>query len=129
MHALLLLRRCLSHCTPARIASAWSSRLRARRVPPGEEAPKGRDALGWRIAVYWKDDRLFYEGRLNDYEPATGRHKVCVPGLLQGAPGPARLALAARLRGCVCLLGCLLACLLCWLARSLACWRAAETTA
>eukprot|EP00775_Hariotina_reticulata_P003944 gene3944-4198_t len=42
----------------------------------GDEVPKGRDAIGWRIAVYWKDDRMFYEGEVCDYEASTGRHKV-----------------------------------------------------
>jgi hypothetical protein len=42
----------------------------------GDDVPKGRDAVGWRIAVYWKDDRTFYEGELADYEPSAGRHKV-----------------------------------------------------
>jgi hypothetical protein len=42
----------------------------------GDDVPKGRDAVGWRVAVYWKDDRTFYEGELADYEASTGRHKV-----------------------------------------------------
>jgi hypothetical protein len=42
----------------------------------GDDVPKGRDAVGWRVAVYWKDDRTFYEGELADYEPSSGRHKV-----------------------------------------------------
>jgi hypothetical protein len=47
----------------------------------GDEVPKGRDAIGWRIAVYWKDDRTFYEGQVYDYEASTGRHKVTRMGL------------------------------------------------
>lgn len=42
----------------------------------GDDVPKGRDAVGWRVAVYWKDDRTFYEGTLADYEPSSARHKV-----------------------------------------------------
>lgn len=42
----------------------------------GEDLPKGRDAIGWRVAVYWKDDRTFYEGDVRDFDNSTGRHKV-----------------------------------------------------
>ena len=43
---------------------------------PGEDIPKGREAIGWRIAVYWKDDRTFYDGEIKDFDNSTGRHKV-----------------------------------------------------
>ncbi|KAF8065602.1 hypothetical protein HT031_003203 [Scenedesmus sp. PABB004] len=59
---------------------AW---LRASRhgavsagVVHGDDVPKARDAVGWRVSVYWKADRAFYLGEVLDYEPATGRHKV-----------------------------------------------------
>eukprot|EP00878_Enallax_costatus_P031057 GHUV01033893.1.p1 GENE.GHUV01033893.1~~GHUV01033893.1.p1 ORF type:complete len:108 (-),score=15.23 GHUV01033893.1:792-1115(-) len=42
----------------------------------GDDVPKGRDAVGWHIAVYWKDDRTFYEGEIIDFENSAGRHKV-----------------------------------------------------
>ncbi|WIA36524.1 hypothetical protein OEZ86_007818 [Tetradesmus obliquus] len=45
-------------------------------IVTGDDVPKGRDAVGWRMAVYWKDDRTFYEGTLADYEPSSARHKV-----------------------------------------------------
>ncbi|WIA16327.1 hypothetical protein OEZ85_013026 [Tetradesmus obliquus] len=45
-------------------------------IVTGDEVPKGRDAVGWRVAVYWKDDHTFYEGTLADYEPSSARHKV-----------------------------------------------------
>lgn len=42
----------------------------------GDDVPKGRDAVGWHIAVYWKDDKTFYGGEIIDFENSTGRHKV-----------------------------------------------------
>lgn len=41
-----------------------------------EEPPRGRVAMGWRIAVFWKDDATFYEGKVTGYNCATGRHDV-----------------------------------------------------
>lgn len=32
--------------------------------------------MGWRIAVFWKDDATFYEGKVTGYNCATGRHDV-----------------------------------------------------
>lgn len=40
--------------------------------------PKGRDALGWHVAVYWKDDKQFYTGQVVDYDANAGKHKVGV---------------------------------------------------
>jgi hypothetical protein len=52
--------------------------------------PKGRDALGWHVAVYWKDDKQFYTGQVVDYDANAGKHKVGVGvwggGLLRSVP-------------------------------------------
>lgn len=45
--------------------------------PAGDEVPKARDALGWHIAVYWKDDKQFYPGQVADFDTSNGKHKVC----------------------------------------------------
>lgn len=45
-------------------------------VASGEPVPKGKSAIGWRIGVYWKDDQKFYQGEVESYENATGRHMV-----------------------------------------------------
>jgi hypothetical protein len=45
-------------------------------TPAAEDLPKGRDAIGWRIAVYWRDDRTFYEGEIVEYDNGTGKHRV-----------------------------------------------------
>lgn len=45
-------------------------------VGADEEPPRGRAAMGWRIAVFWKDDATFYEGKVTGYNCATGRHDV-----------------------------------------------------
>lgn len=45
-------------------------------TPAAEDLPKGRDAIGWRIAVYWRDDRTFYEGEVVEYDNGTGKHRV-----------------------------------------------------
>jgi hypothetical protein len=45
-------------------------------LPAGEEVPKARDALGWHIAVYWKDDKQFYPGQVADFDASNGKHKV-----------------------------------------------------
>ena len=42
----------------------------------GEAIPKGKAALGWRIGVYWKDDQKFYNGEVESFETATGRHVI-----------------------------------------------------
>jgi hypothetical protein len=44
----------------------------------------GHDAVGWHLAVYWKDDKQFYQGQVADYNPASGKHKVgCFLGASQ----------------------------------------------
>ena len=32
--------------------------------------------MGWRIGVYWKDDQKFYNGEVESFETATGRHVI-----------------------------------------------------
>lgn len=41
-----------------------------------ETIPSGRNAIGWRVAIYWKDDMVFYDARIIGYDNATGRHQV-----------------------------------------------------
>ena len=38
--------------------------------------PHGREAVGWRVQVYWKTDMAFYAGTIAGYDLATGRHHV-----------------------------------------------------
>ncbi len=38
--------------------------------------PQGLDAVGWRIAVYWEDDREFYHGEVVSYDGLTGKYTV-----------------------------------------------------
>lgn len=48
-------------------------------IPPhraGQTVPKGRAAVGWRIAVHWKEDAKFYAGEVTSFDTATGRHEV-----------------------------------------------------
>ncbi|KAK9824439.1 hypothetical protein WJX72_010256 [[Myrmecia] bisecta] len=45
-------------------------------VPHGEPAPEGRQAEGWRVGVYWKEDTIFYDGEIIGYDPSTGRHEI-----------------------------------------------------
>lgn len=71
--------RCCStscHGHAACVHSGYDKLVFAGVPMTGDDVPKGRDALGWRIAVYWKDDRMFYEGEIIDFENSTGRHKV-----------------------------------------------------
>eukprot|EP00210_Caulerpa_lentillifera_P003257 g3109.t1 len=42
----------------------------------GEAIPSGKNAVGWKISVFWKDDVKFYDGRITKYDGSTGRHRV-----------------------------------------------------
>jgi hypothetical protein len=42
--------------------------------------PRGREAIGWHLSVYWKDDKQFYKGQVSDYDPTSDKHQVCVWG-------------------------------------------------
>ncbi len=44
--------------------------------PAGTALPKGKAAVGWRVAVYWRDDKAFYPAEIMGYDIATGRHDV-----------------------------------------------------
>lgn len=35
--------------------------------------PRGQAAVGWRIGVWWREDRTFYVGDVTSYSAATGR--------------------------------------------------------
>ncbi|GMH35087.1 hypothetical protein BSKO_02955 [Bryopsis sp. KO-2023] len=69
-------------CTfPAGLAEGeWQSRLKPtpqyKWGLADEDPPRGRAAMGWRVAVFWKDDATFYEGKVTGYNNATGRHDV-----------------------------------------------------
>jgi hypothetical protein len=43
---------------------------------PGVEAPAGRDAVGWRVAVFWPGDAAFYPGEVSGFDEASGKHEV-----------------------------------------------------
>lgn len=43
---------------------------------PGEEPPRGRAAVGWRVGVFWKEDWRFYDGTVTNYNTGTGRHDI-----------------------------------------------------
>jgi len=40
--------------------------------------PQGQAAVGWRIGVWWRDDRTFYVGDVLSYSAATGRWEAKV---------------------------------------------------
>ncbi len=42
----------------------------------GQHVPKGRAAVGWRIAVHWREDAKFYAGEVISFDTATGKHQV-----------------------------------------------------
>lgn len=42
----------------------------------GTAEPRGRDAVGWRVGVYWRDDHAFYPGIVDDVHRPTGRHII-----------------------------------------------------
>ena len=45
-------------------------------VIAGTTIPKGKAAVGWRVAVYWRDDKAFYPAEIMGFDTATGRHEV-----------------------------------------------------
>ena len=53
---------------------AWASSRGVHSA--GTALPKGKAAIGWRIAVYWRDDKAFYPAEIMGYDTATGRHEV-----------------------------------------------------
>jgi hypothetical protein len=54
-------------CTPFLYLSVYSI---------GDEIPRGREAIGWHLSVYWKDDKQFYKGQVSDWDPASDKHQV-----------------------------------------------------
>ena len=45
-------------------------------ITAGTALPKGKAAIGWRVAVYWRDDKAFYAAEVVGFDTATGRHEV-----------------------------------------------------
>lgn len=52
---------------------------RKGRPPPivrdalnGDPAPQGETAIGWRIAVWWRDDACYYKGTIEHYNAEAG---------------------------------------------------------
>ncbi len=43
---------------------------------PGVPEPAGRDAVGWRVAVFWPGDAAFYPGEVAGWDEATGHYEV-----------------------------------------------------
>lgn len=45
-------------------------------VEAGVTPPVGQQAIGWRIAVYWKADQTFYCGTIQAFDSAMSRHHL-----------------------------------------------------
>jgi len=43
---------------------------------PGVDPPRGRNAVGWRISVFWPGDAAFYPGEIGGYDEAMGQYEV-----------------------------------------------------
>jgi len=60
----------------------WHCKLPADRQglfpgkSPGVPEPAGRDAVGWRVAVFWPGDAAFYPGEVAGWDEATGHYDV-----------------------------------------------------
>jgi len=48
----------------------------AKPNPSYEHAPKGKEAVGHRVKVYWPAMGKWYVGRIKDYDRGTGKHLV-----------------------------------------------------
>ncbi|UPR04153.1 bromodomain-containing protein [Chloropicon primus] len=51
------------------------SQKKAKAVPASKD-PKGADAVGWRVGVWWEDDKTYYYGVLKDYDKKEKKHKI-----------------------------------------------------
>ncbi|XP_078433556.1 sister chromatid cohesion protein PDS5 homolog E-like [Wolffia australiana] len=67
----------------SQIVSGENSRKKRRRKPVPEEAPKtlhgiryDESLIGVKIKVWWPDDKKFYAGIVESYNPTTMKHKV-----------------------------------------------------
>lgn len=60
----------------------------------GVVQPCGRDAVGWRVGVYWRDDHVFYPGIVDDVHRPTGHHIILYDDGAPHAHAPDRSALA-----------------------------------
>jgi hypothetical protein len=40
----------------------------------GLSKPVGEQAVGWRVAVYWKADKVFYQASIRAFDPASGQY-------------------------------------------------------
>lgn len=49
------------------------------------DAPSGRDAIGWRVSVYWPGDAAFYPGEIAGYDENTKRHEISYDDGEEGA--------------------------------------------
>jgi hypothetical protein len=38
------------------------------------EHPRGEDAVGWLIGIYWPEDTIFYQGQVLEYSPERDEH-------------------------------------------------------
>jgi hypothetical protein len=60
----------------------WHRKLPAGRQglfpgkSPDVSEPAGRDAVGWRVAVFWPGDAAFYPGEIAGWDEATGQYEV-----------------------------------------------------
>lgn len=42
----------------------------------GQPPPRGEGLVGWRIAVYWKEEKQFYQGTVEDYDAELDQHTI-----------------------------------------------------
>jgi len=42
----------------------------------GFQPPKGEKAVGWRIGVWWGDDKRFYPGYVSRFRPNSGKYHI-----------------------------------------------------
>lgn len=46
-------------------------------LPPADvSVPTKRDAVGWRVAVYWRQDKSLYDGNIVSFDNSTGKHEI-----------------------------------------------------
>ena len=70
--------------------------LMTSRATAGVVQPRGREAVGWRVGVYWRDDHVFYPGIVDDVHRPTGHHIILYD---DGAPRAHTLRASAWVSG------------------------------
>ena len=64
---------------------------KAKGAPPpfepdalrGAPPPKGQEALGWRVGIWWRDDAAYYYGMIEEFDSESGVRSaaVCIMSL------------------------------------------------